>query len=1313
MRIPQLIVGHNFGARHASSVDAFTDMWKEYGDSFDLMGSGQSIETADYGAGVKNELGWLPASRTVTLDSRGAHLPFPCGGAETAFRAAAKQAAVPSLISSGRIASGIWLLGASDRPLLNTTDSLLLARVTATTAMSSDAGDDLVAITFRARVPWASLAVTLNEIPTSSISIGGSPSGASLSPFVGNALLIDPAPMTATQTDATIGVGSAVLYDPGGFSAPLLLETLANSSLSGSDALSTVLVMRSAFLVSTVTGSPLDRRAFAWQRPEGQGCDASGDNLPCQRSLIDSIRTLRCGFTTGPLPIDAVNSAWVLDLTLPATNLAPRVVTIDTCDAHGNGPVTTIALYDAPPIAALLTRPFIGGDAIGRGYGKVNPLTGRPSPCTTLSYVGWPGVEMYAVLSGGGYSDPYSATSHAAPVHVSATMACATGLTHTPAASGAVYVNITFGNENIAYPGFSSVYEPAGLENDELRYAGDFFVFVWAPFAFGGSGGGPYLGATGAYYLLDLDQASVIDAYTDPPPEWYAIQEAQGGTTLLDLSANGTFGIYGLTATAVCPSTSVYNSATRMCDACPAHAVAPQATTYAGWGGTASLCACRAGYIAVAATASAPATCTPCEAGTYKRGRAGSCEPCPPGTTSAIAASACYVGVPAAGGDVSLLSGAISTSEATFSSAARLALCDAYAISGWAAGEDGVYIRQHSVAYDDGGALLYMRTAIADATPGSLGSTTLYITGNLFSGAAVATASVLGLDPLPTWIGSTSPDLSGTNAQWAVHADAAPQSWGSEVWSQRGIAFSQATAVCVCPRFASATTGGGLSSGSVGIPCACPAGHGNVNGSSICVPCPMNTYRGFPLSTNNTCDICPTGFATSAPGSSACAPCLFGGCATHCAPGSSGVSGKCVSVNMCTAQPSVQASLAPLSLSALTIAGCTSRYCRQGANGSFACGCSAGSWLDIDGRTCSPCASGSTSSSVVFGASSCAYCQPYYVGADNGTTCACPVGFTLDALGTCAPPQLLQFSRAIGNSSAPGSAYLPLASALAGGIGGGDDLLSAALAGTYAFSPASRTRLRWIRPAFKTPALYFYWDIVRLEWSLSPIDPEAASSQTASDMTQPRTAFIPASAAPVPTGWTLGLDKTLPDMAFPGFNRTANGAIPLGTVAWRVFRPYPHLFSTGIMLNLAAPTPSNSPTSTTTPTSSLSTGATPSATSSAPSSITPPGTLSGSGSASASGTASATASPSITRTSTRSAKETPTRSRSHSSTRSSTGSRTRSRAPSHSHTVSMASTNTRSSSRSPTPTRTGSKSTTTTVKPKAPSATMTPSWSPQ
>ena len=91
LRVVAHELGHNYGLSHCSFWALGSSTNDEYGDTSDVMGNGLGMSVADYQAGVKAAMGWIPASRVVNVN-----------------RASAG-------VSAGTVTSGVFYLAPSDR----------------------------------------------------------------------------------------------------------------------------------------------------------------------------------------------------------------------------------------------------------------------------------------------------------------------------------------------------------------------------------------------------------------------------------------------------------------------------------------------------------------------------------------------------------------------------------------------------------------------------------------------------------------------------------------------------------------------------------------------------------------------------------------------------------------------------------------------------------------------------------------------------------------------------------------------------------------------------------------------------------------------------------------------------------------------------------------------------------------------------------------------------------------------------------------------------------------------------------------------
>ena len=109
--------GHNYGLRHSSTYREDLNLWSEYGDPSNVMGSAFSMEFGDYNAAQKHQAGWIPDERVLDV--------FGGNGAPG--------------VRAGLASSGVFLLAASDRDSPPADRAGALAPLPATVALAARA----------------------------------------------------------------------------------------------------------------------------------------------------------------------------------------------------------------------------------------------------------------------------------------------------------------------------------------------------------------------------------------------------------------------------------------------------------------------------------------------------------------------------------------------------------------------------------------------------------------------------------------------------------------------------------------------------------------------------------------------------------------------------------------------------------------------------------------------------------------------------------------------------------------------------------------------------------------------------------------------------------------------------------------------------------------------------------------------------------------------------------------------------------------------------------------------------------------------
>lgn len=571
-------LGHNFGLRHASTARYADGAWTEYGSDADAMGAGSDMARVDFNTGYKHGLDWLGDGDVLTLAPPGNGTPAAAGPATLTETPASGARGPLTVYAVGTASTSSFLLRASDQGAPGDPQgrAYLAFRAASALSVAPDAGDRFLYGGFQSRLPAASRGVTLADVPVAPTALG-------------NALVVDVSPFTASQGDADLEPGTGALYDAGG-PAPLLLENLGFAPSAGDNL---TLSLRASFL----TSPGLDR-------PEGGGCVAGSGR--CKRTVAGALAAApraTCG-GTAIVQVDDVNDVGVLLLDDSLTAGGPVRLTAGTCGASTTYASTQAAIYAAPPVAQVLARA---------------PLAqGAPVP----------GTYAFSAASGLGVC---ASVSLPLPSPLPAPLYLAVSFDGRRGAAGQVAVDITCTPLGAGAGALVAPADTARLTIDIGGGGSTQFDGLYVASAV--ANGKPVYRSTGYWISWYSNTWFVTAAGVAPGPGGFTffLSQADAAGNLLALSS---FASASFVATPGCPFTSFYSAGADGCVLCPWGAVAPEGAT------SASQCFCDAGTV-MAADRSA---CVACPAGTFKSGRGNDttlCLPCPDGSSSPAGAARC------------------------------------------------------------------------------------------------------------------------------------------------------------------------------------------------------------------------------------------------------------------------------------------------------------------------------------------------------------------------------------------------------------------------------------------------------------------------------------------------------------------------------------------------------------------------------------------------------------------------------------------------------------------------------------------------
>ena len=609
------------------------------------MGGGHPT-TADYSAGYKHDLNWIPDANVVTLSP-------PVTAPSLSGTAASLAPAPLTAVASAGGALSAWAAGkpsASTMMTLVAEDSGFLP----TNASSTSPATAPAAVTFRlpsyyasvsggtwwtygtlrGRVSWVDSALGLSG--ATGLSLQAVPFYSS---SVGQSLMVDPAPLTTTQIDAVVPVGSAFVYDASPLvGARLLIEPLAEARQPAPATTAGAIAATLPGALNTLT-LRLSFLGPGYERPAGAGClpgatPAAGLCEPqspaalvaatVPASALQPVAAVLANLSLTPLA-----PAAIVAITAPLDGSA-RAVSVTTCAAvpGGGSPIETrLAVWTEgfPAAEAITLAPLAAGAAAAVGW--LNPMPGVTpvTMCATASFVLFPGAPpAYVVVTtwprGGG------------PAVVALAANATVGITH-----GAAPVTST-----------AAVMRAAAASCPAAS---------WASSANTCTGCGPYsmappdstngaaaCGCAPGFYVVNTTLTALANPLATPA---YSCVPCAAGTAKPwrandpslcitcpsgYTSAAGSDRCVAGASGGACPSGFV--GSLPNCVACPLGA---------GTGGkTSATCACQPGWAINATATGTSLVCSVCPVGTYSSSwNATSCTPCAGAASALPGATAC------------------------------------------------------------------------------------------------------------------------------------------------------------------------------------------------------------------------------------------------------------------------------------------------------------------------------------------------------------------------------------------------------------------------------------------------------------------------------------------------------------------------------------------------------------------------------------------------------------------------------------------------------------------------------------------------
>lgn len=414
-----------------------------------MSSAGQNLpENRDFNSLYKHDAGWIPDSRVATV---GDAPKETAGGALTLAPVDAN-----SLTRSAGAPLALRLLHPGTR---------------------SDAGDRWWYATFRAGSKVTSRGFTVNDVP-----LGGGTAG--------NARLWDSTAVTASQADAGVSTGAAVVLPSFAGSTDLLEAAgYSRTPVASTDAMDGLLSLRV---------SKLDRTTRL--PPTGLGCWGVG----CQPAPVATPLTLSCasapgGVVTAAVPVSEMSFPVVFevkDASLAATAAATAAagVTALLCLPAGSAAAplnVSLAGYEAFPTAEALT-----GSSLTRGNAFYSAVRASAT-CWYLAFTLPAGASKHIAASARWAGGAPWASAASAPPALTLTVSCAsvaTGSTATVYGPPlAVYnpfcVYLDFGGPMSFF--YDGTYCQAGMVNGLYQYddtasryqatwqAGSWYLWVW------------------------------------------------------------------------------------------------------------------------------------------------------------------------------------------------------------------------------------------------------------------------------------------------------------------------------------------------------------------------------------------------------------------------------------------------------------------------------------------------------------------------------------------------------------------------------------------------------------------------------------------------------------------------------------------------------------------------------------------------------------------------------------------------------------------------------------------------------------------